>query len=74
MRARLVVPALVLAFLIAALTVAPSPAGAARANVAALQVALRAFDLDCGRVDGISGPRTKRAVRRLQRRRGLGVD
>jgi peptidoglycan hydrolase-like protein with peptidoglycan-binding domain len=72
--ARLLVVTLVLATVVAALTVAPPPASAARANVAALQVALRAVDLYGGRVDGVSGPRTKRAVRRLQRRRGLGVD
>lgn len=74
MFARRAVPVLVLAVLVLALTVASPPAHAARANVAALQVALRAVDLYGGRVDGISGPRTKRAVRRLQRRRGLAVD
>jgi murein DD-endopeptidase MepM/ murein hydrolase activator NlpD len=72
--ARRVVLALVLVVAVVVLSAAAPPAHAARANVAALQVALRAVDVYGGRVDGISGPRTKRAVRRLQRRRGLEVD
>ncbi len=39
-----------------------------------LQVALRARGLYPGKIDGIAGPMTKRAVRTLQRRRGLVVD
>jgi len=52
----------------------PPPAHAARADVAALQVALRAVGLYPGSIDGISGPWTRRAVRRFQRSRRLTVD
>jgi murein DD-endopeptidase MepM/ murein hydrolase activator NlpD len=52
------------------------PAVAARgsADVAALQVALRAQRLYAGSVDGVDGPGTAAAVRRLQRRAGLDAD
>ena len=54
---------------------APAPAAArVSANVAALQVALRAEGLYGGSVDGIAGPGTRWAVRRFQARRGLVVD
>src|SRR4051794_18115069 len=51
-------------------------AAAARvsANTAALQVALRAVRLYDGTVDGINGPATRAAVRRLQASRGLIAD
>jgi murein DD-endopeptidase MepM/ murein hydrolase activator NlpD len=54
----------------------PATSMAARggAGVAALQVALRAERLYAGDVDGHAGPQTRRAVRQLQRRRGLAVD
>lgn len=52
----------------------PAAAQASSANVAALQVALKAADLYRGDIDGIRGPGTSRAVKRLQRRRGLEVD
>jgi murein DD-endopeptidase MepM/ murein hydrolase activator NlpD len=45
-----------------------------RANVAALQVALRAAGAYVGTVDGIRGPSTIAAVRSVQRRAGLAVD
>jgi peptidoglycan hydrolase-like protein with peptidoglycan-binding domain len=45
-----------------------------RANVAALQVALRAAGVYAGTVDGIRGPVTVAAVRSVQRRAGLAVD
>ena len=44
------------------------------ADVAALQVALRAERVYAGSVDGIAGPATRAAVRRVQRRRGLAAD
>jgi murein DD-endopeptidase MepM/ murein hydrolase activator NlpD len=44
------------------------------ANIAALQVALRAQRLYAGSVDGVDGPGTAAAVRRLQRRAGLDAD
>ena len=44
------------------------------ADVAALQVALRAQRLYAGSVDGVDGPGTAAAVRRLQRRAGLDAD
>ena len=52
------------------------PAAAARgsANIAALQVALRAHRLYAGSVDGVDGPGTAAAVRRLQRRSRLDAD
>ena len=52
------------------------PAVAARgsANIAALQVALRAERLYAGSVDGVEGPGTAAAVRRLQRRSRLDAD
>jgi peptidoglycan hydrolase-like protein with peptidoglycan-binding domain len=53
---------------------APQPALAASADVAALQVALRALGLAPGPIDGISGPLTQRAVRRFQARAHLVVD
>jgi len=53
---------------------APDAGHARNANVAALQVALKALDLYGGQIDGIRGRGTARAVRRLQRRRRLAVD
>jgi murein DD-endopeptidase MepM/ murein hydrolase activator NlpD len=67
--ARILVAALALALALAAPALArPS------ANVAALQVALRAEHVYSGGVDGVAGPATRAAVRRVQRRRGLAVD
>jgi murein DD-endopeptidase MepM/ murein hydrolase activator NlpD len=53
--------------------VAPA-AIAASANVAALQVALRARGYYQGDVDGIDGAGTRDAVRRFQARKGLAAD
>jgi hypothetical protein len=50
------------------------PARAGRADVAALQVGLRAVGFSVGAIDGISGPWTRRAVRRFQRNRHLVAD
>src|SRR5215212_1923257 len=52
----------------------PATADASRANVAALQVAMRALGLYGSTVDGIAGPLTRGAVRTFQRRHRLQVD
>jgi murein DD-endopeptidase MepM/ murein hydrolase activator NlpD len=58
-----------------AVTLAAAPAGAAVSpGVAALQTALRAEGVYHGDTDGVAGPMTRAAVRRLQARRGLAVD
>jgi murein DD-endopeptidase MepM/ murein hydrolase activator NlpD len=57
-----------------ALALAGPTAVAANPNVAALQVTLRARGLYDGTIDGISGPATKAAVRRFQRRAHLFAD
>jgi hypothetical protein len=53
-----------------------APAASARINpqVAGLQVALRAYSLYAGPIDGISGPATRRGIKRFQQRVGLQVD
>ena len=53
-----------------------SSAAAARVDpqVAGLQVALRAYGVYTGAIDGIAGPATKRGVIRFQRRAGLSPD
>ena len=62
--------------LIALIAAVWPPAVGARgsANIAALQVALRAQRLYAGSVDGVEGPGTAASVRRLQRRSGLDAD
>jgi murein DD-endopeptidase MepM/ murein hydrolase activator NlpD len=58
-----------------AVALAAAPAHASgEAKVAALQVALRSKGLYRSSIDGISGPQTRRAVVRLQRRAGLAAD
>ena len=52
----------------------PATAGAGSADVAALQVAMRANGLYPHPVDGITGPWTQGAVRTFQSRHGLAVD
>jgi hypothetical protein len=49
-------------------------ANAANPQIAGLQVALRAYGLYGGAIDGIAGPRTVAATRAFQRRAGLRVD
>jgi peptidoglycan hydrolase-like protein with peptidoglycan-binding domain len=56
-----------------ALLVAGNARAAGSADTAALQVALRERSLYVGEVDGLYGPLTSRAVRRLQHRTGLPV-
>jgi murein DD-endopeptidase MepM/ murein hydrolase activator NlpD len=64
-----------IALALAALLGTPARACAAGdADVAALQVALRAAGVYGGTVDGISGPGTREGVRRLQIRHGLAPD
>jgi murein DD-endopeptidase MepM/ murein hydrolase activator NlpD len=56
---------------------APATAEAARmgnAEIAAVQVALRAHGLYSGTIDGVAGPGTRAAVRSMQRRAGLVAD
>jgi hypothetical protein len=55
---------------------APSTAAAAGVNpqTAGLQVALRAYGLYSGAIDGIAGPATRRGVAQFQRRVGLRPD
>jgi murein DD-endopeptidase MepM/ murein hydrolase activator NlpD len=53
---------------------APAPADASPAKVAALQSALQGLQLYSGLVDGIKGPLTRRGIRSFQHRRGLHVD
>jgi peptidoglycan hydrolase-like protein with peptidoglycan-binding domain len=59
--------------LVGLLWLAPG-AGARTANVAALQVGLHARGFYSGTIDGVMGPGTTWAVRRLQRRAGIAVD
>jgi len=62
------------AALVAATLLAAPAASARSADVAALQVALRAHGLYAGTVDGVRGPLTGAGLRRFQARRGLVVD
>jgi peptidoglycan hydrolase-like protein with peptidoglycan-binding domain len=72
MRSRRVL-ALPLVFLAAAFP-ATGLAAAGSAGVAALQVGLHAHGFYAGSIDGIAGPQTAKAVRRLQRRARITVD
>ncbi len=62
-----------LAALVAAFAAQPS-AGMGKPRVAALQIGLQAKGLYGGTIDGVWGPATARAVRRLQRRAQIAVD
>jgi murein DD-endopeptidase MepM/ murein hydrolase activator NlpD len=67
----------VLAVPLLLLAAAFPPAGhaaAGSAGVAALQVGLRTRGLYVGAIDGVVGPQTAKAVRRLQRRARIAVD
>jgi murein DD-endopeptidase MepM/ murein hydrolase activator NlpD len=63
-----------LAAVLATMAIVAQPAHAGPANVAALQVALRAAGAYGGDVDGIAGPATAAAVRHVQARHRLAVD
>jgi peptidoglycan hydrolase-like protein with peptidoglycan-binding domain len=60
--------------LVGLLAVATDARAGGTANVAALQVGLQARGLYGGTIDGVMGPRTRRAVRALQRHAGIAVD
>jgi peptidoglycan hydrolase-like protein with peptidoglycan-binding domain len=59
---------------LAALVAAAPAQGVPAPHVAGAQVALRSHGVYTGRIDGIRGPLTRRAVRTFQRRHGLRVD
>lgn len=63
-----------LALLVVAAAVPAVAAARVDPQVAGLQVALRAYGLYGGAIDGIAGPATTRGVRQFQRRVGLRVD
>jgi peptidoglycan hydrolase-like protein with peptidoglycan-binding domain len=66
-----------LVILVAALAAALALTPAAQAfnpQTAGLQIVLRQQGLYRGAIDGVQGPKTRRAIRILQRRRGLAVD
>jgi peptidoglycan hydrolase-like protein with peptidoglycan-binding domain len=66
---------LVLGLLIAALVFPATARGTVGSPViAALQVGLRSHGLYKGAIDGIAGPQTTKAVRKLQRRAQIAVD
>lgn len=67
-------PAKLLLTLLVSLVAAGSAGAGGTADVAALQVGLRAHGVYAGTVDGIVGAETTSAVRALQRRAGLHVD
>src|SRR3954447_25611319 len=70
MRARAL---LALPLILVAAAITPR-ASAADAGVAALQVGLHSHGLYHGPIDGISGPGTGKAIRRLQKRAHIAVD
>jgi peptidoglycan hydrolase-like protein with peptidoglycan-binding domain len=74
-RPRRFVAAATVGFIFVGILVLAGPArGQGEPAIGALQVGLRARGLYIGPIDGLFGPQTDKAVRRLQRRRGLVVD
>jgi murein DD-endopeptidase MepM/ murein hydrolase activator NlpD len=70
-------PASLVGLLAASICLGPAAAAAGaagQANVAALQVALRAQGVYAGSVDGVRGPGTTAALRAVQQRAALAVD
>jgi peptidoglycan hydrolase-like protein with peptidoglycan-binding domain len=65
---------LVLSALLTAAAVLPQATAARSPGVAALQVGLHARGLYHGPIDGLAGPATEKAIRRLQRRARIAVD
>jgi peptidoglycan hydrolase-like protein with peptidoglycan-binding domain len=65
---------LLLSALLAAVAFTSQASAAHNPGVAALQVGLHARGLYHGPIDGIEGPATRRAVRRLQRHARIAVD
>lgn len=59
---------------LAVLAFAPPASAAVNPQLAGLQVALRAYGLYCGPIDGIAGPATKKGVEDFQRRHRLPAD
>jgi peptidoglycan hydrolase-like protein with peptidoglycan-binding domain len=72
-RVRVTRQVIFLTALVAALALAPA-AQAFNPQTAGLQIVLREHGLYRGAIDGVQGPKTRRAIRILQRRRGLAVD
>jgi murein DD-endopeptidase MepM/ murein hydrolase activator NlpD len=64
----------VVLFVLAALALPSSAAASRDAGLAALQVALHERGLYAGSIDGVQGPATTAAIKRLQRRAGLAAD
>ena len=64
----------VVLFVLAALALPTSAAASRDAGLAALQVALHERGLYTGSIDGVQGPATTAAIKRLQRRAGLAAD
>jgi lysozyme family protein len=65
---------LALPLILAAAVLPPSASAADRAGVAALQVGLRSHGLYRGPIDGLDGPATAKAIRKLQKRAHITVD
>src|SRR3954465_163915 len=63
-----------LPFVLAALVLASPAWGSRDAGLAALQVALQSRGIYAGSIDGVKGPATTKAIKRLQRSAGLPAD